>query len=214
MLICHHAHSEFLLETASGYRILTDPFDDHVGYPMHQIDCDAVTVSHGHGDHSFVSKAPRAQTILDHAGTFTLSPGITAKGIPCWHDDVQGAKRGPNLIFILEAEGLRIAHFGDLGVWDEDLASRLEGIDIALIPVGGFFTIDAACAAGLIKRISPRIVIPMHYRTQANSSWPIAPLEDCLAAFGADDVPRMPLLRVTARDLSEHPRFVILEENL
>ena len=54
MLIMHHGHSEFLMESADGYRILTDPFDDHVGYPMHTVDCDAVTVTHGHGDHSYV----------------------------------------------------------------------------------------------------------------------------------------------------------------
>ena len=63
MLIYHHAHSEFLIETAQGFRILTDPFDEHVGYPMHEVRCDAVTVSHGHGDHSYVQKAPR------HVGT-------------------------------------------------------------------------------------------------------------------------------------------------
>ena len=52
MLIFHHGHSEFLLELADGYRILTDPFDAHVGYPMRRVRCDAVTVSHAHGDHS------------------------------------------------------------------------------------------------------------------------------------------------------------------
>ena len=45
MLIYHHAHSEFLLETAQGFRILTDPFDAHVGYPMREVQCDAVTTA-------------------------------------------------------------------------------------------------------------------------------------------------------------------------
>lgn len=212
MLIRHHAHSEFLLETAQGFRILTDPFDDHVGYPMHEVACDAITVSHGHGDHSYTAKAKNAQVIADHAGRITLATGVTATGVPCFHDDQQGAKRGPNLIFIIETEGLRVAHFGDLGAWDETLAAQLQNIDIALIPVGGFYTIDAASAAKLVERIRPRIVIPMHYRTACNASWPIAPLEDCLAAFDAADAPRMPLLRVTKQDLSEHPRLLVLED--
>ncbi len=212
MLIYHHAHSEFLLETASGYRILTDPYDDHTGYPMHRTDCDAVTVSHSHGDHSHTAKAPGAQVIIDRSGRFSLTPEITATGIPCYHDDTHGTKRGPNLIFILEADGLRIAHFGDLGAWDDELAESLAGIDIALIPVGGFYTIDASSALALIRKINPRIVIPMHYRTQANASWPIAPLDDCLNALEAPDAPRMPLLRATKEDLSEHPRLIVLED--
>lgn len=212
MLIMHHGHSEFLLESAEGYRILTDPFDDHVGYPMHPVACDAVTVTHGHGDHSYVQKAQGAQVIVDHAGTVHLTPEITVTGIPCWHDDQQGKLRGQNLIFIYEIDELRVAHLGDLGAWDEDLAARLEGIDILMIPVGGFFTITAESAARLIERIKPRMVLPMHYKTDANASWPIASLDDCLAALGAQDAPRMPLLRVTKADLSEQPRVAILTD--
>ena len=75
-----------------------------------------------------------------------------------------------------------------------------------------FFTINAASAARLIERIKPRMVLPMHYKTDANASWPIAPLDDCLAALGAQDAPRMPLLRVTKEDLSEQPRIAILTD--
>ena len=62
------------------------------------------------------------------------------------------------------------------------------------------------------KDIKPRMVLPMHYKTDANASWPIAPLDDCLAALGAQDAPRMPLLRVTKEDLSEQPRIAILTD--
>ena len=212
MLIYHHAHSEFLLETAQGFRILTDPFDAHVGYPMREVRCDAVTFRHGHGDHSYTDKAKGVQVIADKAGRVTLASGVTATGIPCFHDDRQGKLRGGNLIFLLEADGLRVAHFGDLGAWDEELAEKLENIDIALVPVGGYYTIDAASAARLMERIRPRVIIPMHYSTAVNADWPIAPLADCLAAFKAEDAPRMPLLRVTKEDLSEHPHILVLED--
>ena len=214
MLITYHGHSEFYLEGADGFRLLTDPYDAHVGYPMGEYPCDAVTVSHGHGDHSYLPKAQGYQVVADHAGKITLATGVTVTAVPCFHDDVQGAKRGPNLISIIEADGLRVAHFGDLGAWDEDLAAQLEGLDIALIPVGGFYTIDADSAARLVARIRPRILIPMHYSTQYNASWPIAPLDKCLAALNAADAPRMPLLRVTKQDLSEHPAVIVLEENV
>ena len=214
MLIYHHAHSEFLIETAAGFRILTDPFDGNVGYPMHDVRCDAVTVSHGHGDHSYTDKAKGAQVIADRPGKITLATGVTATGIPCWHDDKQGALRGANLIFLIEADGLRVAHFGDLGAWDEALAEKLGGIDIALVPVGGHYTIDAAAAAKLTERIQPRMIIPMHYKTKANAGWPIAALDDCLPAFRAESAPRMPLLRVTREDLSEQPRIAVLEDGV
>ncbi|MBQ7455581.1 MAG: MBL fold metallo-hydrolase [Clostridia bacterium] len=210
MLISHHAHSEFLLETADGCRILTDPFDAHTGYPMREVACDVITVSHGHGDHSFIQKAPNATAVLDRPGHFTPAAGVHAEGIPCWHDDRQGALRGPNIIYIIEAEGLRVAHLGDLGAWDEELVSRLVDIDVLLLPVGGHFTIDAQSAAALAARVKPRLIIPMHYRTEFNASWPIAPLADCLPAFGAENAPRMPLLRVTSQDLSQQPRVAVL----
>ena len=72
--------------------------------------------------------------------------------------------------------------------------------------------IDAQSAAALCHRVQPRMIIPMHYRTQANADWPIAPVEDFLSAMDAQDAPRMPLLRVTAKDLSEQPRVAVLTE--
>ena len=98
------------------------------------------------------------------------------------------------------------------GMSQDALAERLTGLDILLIPVGGYYTIDAQSAAALCHRVQPRMIIPMHYRTQANADWPIAPVEDFLSAMDAQDAPRMPLLRVTAKDLSEQPRVAVLTE--
>lgn len=67
--------------------------------------------------------------------------------------------------------------------WDDALAERLTGLDILLIPVGGYYTIDAQSAAALCHRVQPRMIIPMHYRTQANADWPIAPVEDFLSPW-------------------------------
>lgn len=212
MLILHHGHSEFLLETAEGFRILTDPFDAHVGYPMKRVPCDAVTISHGHGDHCFVEKAEGSFVVADAAGVTHLSSNVTALGIPCFHDECAGQKRGKNLIFVIEAEGLRIAHLGDLGTWDHALIEQIGHVDILLIPVGGFYTIDAASAAALCKQLQPRIVIPMHYKTEVNADWPIAPITDFLQAMDAQNAPRMPLVRITKEDLSEQPSVIVLQD--
>lgn len=212
MLILHHGHSEFLIETESGFRILTDPCDAHVGYPMKNVPCDAVTVSHGHGDHCFVEKAEGSIVIADKDGITRLGSDVTALGVPSFHDECKGQKRGKNLMFVIEADGLRIAHLGDLGAWDEGLVAQLGHIDILLVPVGGFYTIDAASAAALYKLLRPRIVIPMHYKTQVNADWPIDSVHDFLSLIHAESAPQLPLLRVTKQDLSEHPPVIVLQD--
>ena len=212
MLICHHGHAEFLLETAEGFRVLTDPYDAHVGYPMYDVQCDAVSVSHGHGDHNYTQKAQGNIVICDRAGECRLGDGMKVTGIACWHDDKQGALRGENRIFVFEMDGLRVAHLGDLGAWDEELARQLHGVDVMLIPVGGHYTIDAKSAAALVKQVKPRICIPMHYATSVNSDWPITGVEAFLQEMDAPDALRMPLLRVTRQDLSVQPHIVVITE--
>jgi len=81
-----------------------------------------------------------------------------------YHDKDKGQSRGENIIFTIWADGLKVVHFGDLGEKDIDLAS-FSDIDIAIVPVGGTFTIDAVEASQLIREISPKITIPMHYKT-------------------------------------------------
>lgn len=211
MLIYHHGHSEFLLETAAGTRILTDPYDSHVGYPMHSVACDAVTVSHSHGDHSDTAKVQGSAAVLDRPGRTVLAE-VVIEAFPCFHDDTQGTQRGSNLIFVIEADGLRLAHFGDLGEWDESLAAQLGPIDIAFLPVSGFYTLPPARAAQLAEKLRPRILIPMHYKTDVTAAWPIAGPEAFLAHLGCEHAPTFPLLRVTREDLSEQPYVLLLAD--
>ena len=160
MKITWIGHSCFKIESA-GYAIITDPYED--GYvpglkPLRER-ADMVLCSHEHGDHN-------ARNLIK------IKEGqkcpFTVETIDTWHDEVQGKKRGPNTIHILEAEGIRVAHMGDLGCELEDeQIQRLQNLDICLIPVGGHFTIDGKQAAELIQVIKPRLVIPMHYRDDA-----------------------------------------------
>lgn len=212
MLITYHGHSEFYLECANGFCLLTDPYDDHVGYPMGAYRADAVTVTHGHGDHSYIQKASGAPAIIDSAGEWHPAPEVKITAIPSVHDDAGGEKRGKNLIMKIEMEGLTLAHMGDQGapLTAEQIAA-LGKIDVLMIPVGGYFTIDAAQAYDMVRALKPRITIPMHYKTEVNGGWPISDEKEFLRLMGAPDAASMPLLRVTKGDLSEQPALALLK---
>jgi L-ascorbate metabolism protein UlaG (beta-lactamase superfamily) len=80
---------------------------------------------------------------------------------------------------VFETGGTRIAHLGDLGhlLTDEQLKA-IGPVDVVLIPVGGFFTIDAAQATRVIDQLKPRtIVVPMHYKTDVLVIKELAPVD-------------------------------------
>ena len=212
MLITSHGHSEFYLESADGFRLLTDPYDAHVGYAMGRYPADAVTVSHGHGDHNFTAKALGAPAIIDSEGVWRITPDVTVTALPSCHDDAGGAKRGPNLIMKIALEGLTLVHLGDQGcpLTDKQI-SALGQVDVLMVPVGGYYTIDAAQALDACLALRPRVIVPMHYKTSVNSDWPITDEKPFLRLLGCEKLQPMPLLRITKGDLSEQPPVALLE---
>ena len=73
-----------------------------------------------------------------------------------------------NTIFIIRADGLNLCHLGDLGhILDKEQLNEIGNIDILFIPVGGFYTINADQANQIIDKMSPKIIVPMHYKTDA-----------------------------------------------
>lgn len=154
-----YGHSCFRLCTAEG-TVVFDPYEDESvpGLEPISLEADAVLCSHDHHDHN-------ARGNVKLTGN---EPSFSVERIPCWHDEVRGLKRGPNTIHIVEAEGMRTAHLGDLGhVLKGEKLHRLGRIDVLLIPVGGYFTIDGDEAAVVADAVGARIVVPMHFRRGA-----------------------------------------------
>lgn len=156
MKIIYHGHACFEVVTENG-SIVFDPYADGSvrGLTLPDITADAVVCSHSHSDHNAKDKVSLSGN----------SPSFKVTQLSCFHDEYNGAKRGGNLISIIEAEGLRLAHCGDLGHELTPAQLRALGrIDVLMIPVGGFYTVDAVTAKSIADKLDPAIIIPMHYK--------------------------------------------------
>jgi L-ascorbate metabolism protein UlaG (beta-lactamase superfamily) len=167
MEITWFGHSCFLLKSKTGKKVLTDPYDKSVGYPLPNESVDIVTVSHHHFDHNFTESLPGIPTIVDKIGNYNF-PDINIKGIGSFHDKDFGAKRGDNIIFLINIDGFNICHLGDLGhIPTSEMLTEIGPVDVLMIPVGGNYTIDGEEAATITKIVDSYIVLPMHYSTDA-----------------------------------------------
>ena len=152
-------HSCFRVE-CQGYAVVLDPFEPGSVPGLRDIrqTADQVLCSHQHHDHNYLAGVALRQD--GPANPFTIT------ALPWYHDDQQGALRGPNTIYVLEAQGLRVAHFGDVGCMpSQEVLDQLKNLDAIMLPVGGHFTVGPQEAMDIVKAIQPRVVIPMHYRS-------------------------------------------------
>lgn len=167
MKITWYAHSCFLLTDENGVKILTDPCDPSVGYTLSGIECDAVTVSHSHFDHCYTAAAAGDPVIIREVGEYDVN-GVKVTGFPSFHDDAHGAKRGSNIMFLFEMDGIRLLHAGDIcALPAEEELNAIGPVDVLLVPVGGKYTLDYSGARELANLLKPSVVIPMHYKTPA-----------------------------------------------
>ena len=172
MIIQYYGHSCFKLTTKPAGRgngdvnVFFDPFDKLIGLRPPQGSADLVLVSHNHPDHNNVTAIKGEPNILDIPGEYSVK-GINIVGLSSYHDDKNGAERGANTLFILESEDLRVCHLGDLGTdLSEKQYDMISGVDILMIPIGGHYTIDGAKAAKIVKKIEPKVVIPIHFKAK------------------------------------------------
>lgn len=167
MKIKWFGHSCFIITSENGTKILTDPYNDMLGYKLPEIKADIVSTSHNHSDHNNINAVNSNFVHINETGSFS-EHGIEIKGVETFHDKVSGAEKGKNIIYNFEIDGINICHCGDLGhILNSDYAEEIGNVDILLIPVGGGYTIDALDAVKVTKQLKPTIIIPMHYRTEA-----------------------------------------------
>lgn len=168
-------HSCFLITNQRGINILTDPFDGTLGYQMTKEKINIITISHEHYDHNNTMGIKGKPVVLKGAVNRDTHK-IIFKGIPSYHDSAFGKYRGTNTIFVIRTDEMALCHLGDLGHLLEDTQlTELGQIDIIFIPIGGYYTLNHIQANQVIEQVKPRIVLPMHYKTDA-IKWSLEPL--------------------------------------
>lgn len=192
-------------------KLIIDPYEDKIGFKLPKLSSDILAITHDHFDHNNIKAISGDPFIISGPGEYEVK-GISVTGIPTFHDDKDGQERGENLVYVIEIDGVKICHLGDLGHKLDDLQTDLiDGVDILLIPVGGEFTIDAKKASEVIEQIEPRIVIPMHYQIQKLTGVKgLAKVDDFLSEMGVKDINKKDLLKVKKDKLPQDKTEVVI----
>ncbi len=199
--------ASFHITTSDGVAIRTDPYDSSLGFELSPLPADIVTVSHGHFDHAAVDTVPGDPVVVQSPGEHEVK-GISFLGLESYHDDNRGLDRGANIIFVFEADGVRVCHLGDLGhELSEEQLRAIGRADVLLVPVGGTYTLDAAGATSVMEQLAPRVTIPMHYQVNGLSL-----SVEGVGAFlrGKPEVHTHVSLQVTGDSLPDKHQVVVL----
>lgn len=180
----YHGQSLYIITTSKGKRIAFDPhYILAYQRDMPQMKADIVCISHNHNDHIRVEIFEKNKDMKVLRGLKTASlksdwaavnetiGDIKIRSVGVYHDDSEGFVRGKNAIFIVEVDGWRICHLGDLGhLLSEKRLKELKKdgpIDVLMVPCGGIYTLNGAEAKEVVKQIQPKeYVFPMHYGTK------------------------------------------------
>lgn len=207
-------HSSFGLRGSTA-SLVTDPFDPQmVGLKYPKVEADIVTISHDHNDHNRADLIKGVKRVVTGPGEYEIM-GVSVIGIASFHDEKKGGLRGNNTMYVIEMDGVRVVHLGDLGHKLKDSAfSEVGDIDVLMIPVGGEYTISPSTAVSIVQAIEPEIVIPMHYQMQGldpKTFSKLAEVDSFLKELG-HSVERLPKLSIKKESLLGEQRVVVLEK--
>jgi L-ascorbate metabolism protein UlaG (beta-lactamase superfamily) len=189
--------------------IITDPFPPGLGYTLGKQTADIVTVSHQHPSHSYDQGISGEHRLLRGPGEYEIS-GVLILGIAAYHDAVKGQSRGKNTLYLMEIDGVAVCHLGDIGhVLSDEQVEEMGNVDILMLPVGGVSTINAAMAAEIIRKLEPKAVLPMHYKTPKTDR-ELEPVENFLKEMGLGPVESRPKFSVSKSNLPISTQVILL----
>ncbi len=192
--------------------VITDPFDpEFVGLKLPKdLESDIVTVSHQHGDHNNVKDMTSEPIVFEGPGEYERK-GVAVIGVSSFHDNQKGAERGKNTIYNINIDGLNIVHLGDFGqeTLTQEQIGEIGSCDILMIPVGGIFTIDGKLASEVVAQLEPKVIIPMHYKTDG-LKFELDPVDNFLKAMGIESPDPIMKFSITRDKLSEEAKVVVM----
>ena len=201
-------HSCFRIKGSKAV-IITDPFPPDLGYSLGKQTANIVTVSHQHPSHSYVQGIHGEPRLVKGPGEYEIS-NVLIIGIATYHDSIKGQSRGKNTAYLMEIDGISVCHLGDIRhVLNDEQVEEMGNVDVLLLPVGGVNTINAALAAEIIRKIEPKAVIPMHYKTPILDR-DLDPVENFLKEMGMGQVEPRPKLSVSRSNLPLSTQVFVL----
>jgi L-ascorbate metabolism protein UlaG (beta-lactamase superfamily) len=213
MEITWHGHSCFRLIERGLASVVTDPYDDSAGYGTLRLKADVVTVSHDAPGHNYVSAVKGVAHTLTGPGEYEIG-GVFITGLATESDRKRKADEAlRNTLYLLDFDGLTVCHLGNMDrvPTQAQIEALGSSVDIVLVPVGGGEALNAAQAAEVVSLLDPSIVIPMHYRTEANKAVKLDPVSKFLKEMGLSETTPEPGLKMTKSALPKEIRIVLLE---
>jgi len=216
MNIIWHGQSFFEIVTKDKenkeLKIVMDPFDESIGLKVPKTEARILLITHQHSDHSNKKAISGTPFLIEEPGEYEIN-GVYIKGIPAFHDNIQGKEREDIIVYLIETEDIKICHLGDFG--QKELTSeqldQLGDIDILMVPVGCVYTIDAKGASKIISQIEPKLVIPMHYQIP-KLKLKLNSLEQFLKEIGSPVIEPQKKLKVRSFNLpKEKMEIAVLE---
>ncbi len=190
--------------------VITDPYSPDLGYSLGKPTAHIVTVSHQHPGHSYVQGIGDEPRLVAGPGEYEIRD-VLIIGVATFHDAEGGRGRGRNIVYLMEVDEISVCHLGDLGhVLTAEQVEEIDNVDVLLLPVGGVSTINAPKAAEVVRQLEPKVVIPMHYQTQA-LNWELEPVDRFLKEIGVKQATSQPKLSLTKASLPDSTQVFLLD---
>ena len=189
--------------------VITDPCPPSLGYSLGKQTAHIVCVSHQHPGHSYVQGIGGEPRLISGPGEYEIG-GVLIIGIATFHDRERGSTRGKNTVYLIQVDEVSVCHLGDLGhVLTAEQVEELGNIDVLLLPVGGVSTINAPIATEVVRQLGPKVVIPMHYKTEVLNR-ELEPVEKFLKEIGVKQANPQQKLSISRSSLPDSTQVFLL----